>query len=86
MSVKGVEFKDGMKQLQKAALSARQQLLGISLMTTLIETLSVKYDVAVIGLGYVGLTFAIALADLRFDVLGVEKRPEIVNMTRVRTH
>jgi flavin-dependent dehydrogenase len=55
-------------------------------MTTLIETLSVKHDVAVIGLGYVGLTFAIALADLRFDVLGVEKRPEIVNMTRVRTH
>jgi flavin-dependent dehydrogenase len=55
-------------------------------MTTLIETLSVKYDVAVIGLGYVGLTFAIALADLRFDVLGVEKRPEIINMTRVRTH
>ena len=40
-----------------------------------------KNDVAVIGLGYVGLTFAIALADVGFDVLGVEKRPDVVDMT-----
>ncbi|MDA9012522.1 nucleotide sugar dehydrogenase [Alphaproteobacteria bacterium] len=40
-----------------------------------------KHDVAVIGLGYVGLTFAAALADVGFDVLGVEKRPEIVTQT-----
>ena len=32
------------------------------------------YDVAVIGLGYVGLTLAVALADTGFRVLGVEKR------------
>ena len=40
-----------------------------------------KHDIAVIGLGYVGLTFAIALADVGFDVLGVEKRPEVVDLT-----
>jgi len=40
-----------------------------------------NHDVAVIGLGYVGLTFAIALADVGFDVLGVEKRPDVVDMT-----
>lgn len=38
-------------------------------------------DIAVIGLGYVGLTFAVALADVGFNVLGIEKRPEIVEMT-----
>ena len=41
-----------------------------------------RYDVAVIGLGYVGLTFATALAELGFSVLGVERRAEIVEMTR----
>lgn len=40
-----------------------------------------KHDVAIIGLGYVGLTFAVALSDVGFDVLGVEKRPEIAEMT-----
>ena len=40
-----------------------------------------KHDVAVIGLGYVGLTFAIALGDVGFDVLGVEKRPKVVDLT-----
>lgn len=39
------------------------------------------HDVGVIGLGYVGLTFATALADLDMDVLGVEKRAEVVDMT-----
>lgn len=39
------------------------------------------HDVGIIGLGYVGLTFATALADAGFSVLGVEKRPEIVDMT-----
>jgi len=39
------------------------------------------YDVGVVGLGYVGLTFATALADLEMDVLGVEKRAEVVEMT-----
>lgn len=42
---------------------------------------NLSHDVAVIGLGYVGLTFAIALADVGFDVLGVETRPEVVEMT-----
>ena len=39
------------------------------------------HDIAVIGLGYVGLTFATTLADLGFDVLGVENRPDVVQMT-----
>lgn len=40
-----------------------------------------KYDVAVVGLGYVGLTFATALADTGFSVVGVERRPEVVELT-----
>ena len=40
-----------------------------------------NYDVAMIGLGYVGLTLATALADVGFEVVGVEKRPDVVNMT-----
>lgn len=40
-----------------------------------------KYDVCLVGLGYVGLTLATALADAGFNVLGVEKRPEIVELT-----
>ena len=39
------------------------------------------YDVAVIGLGYVGLTLAVALADKGMKVLGVEKRADVVEMT-----
>lgn len=34
--------------------------------------------VAVIGLGYVGLTLAVTLADVGFDVLGIEKRDDVV--------
>ena len=37
------------------------------------------YDVAVIGLGYVGLTLAVALADTGFRVLGVERRQDVVD-------
>ena len=40
-----------------------------------------KYDVCLVGLGYVGLTLATALADAGFNVLGVEKRQEIVELT-----
>lgn len=37
--------------------------------------------VAVIGLGYVGLTLGVALARRGFQVFGVEKRPEVVALT-----
>jgi len=40
-----------------------------------------KYDVCVIGLGYVGLTLAAALADLGLSVIGIEKRHELVKLT-----
>ncbi|QLC25967.1 nucleotide sugar dehydrogenase [Parasphingopyxis algicola] len=40
-----------------------------------------KYDIGIVGLGYVGLTFATALADLGFSVLGIEKRKDIVDLT-----
>ncbi|MEM7190993.1 MAG: nucleotide sugar dehydrogenase [Pseudomonadota bacterium] len=40
-----------------------------------------SYDVAVVGLGYVGLTLATALADTGFKVLGVERRAVVVEMT-----
>lgn len=39
------------------------------------------HDVAVVGLGYVGLTLAVALADTGFRVLGVERRADVVGMT-----
>lgn len=39
------------------------------------------FDVAIVGLGYVGLTLATALADAGLHVLGVERRPEIVDQT-----
>lgn len=39
------------------------------------------YDVSVVGLGYVGLTLATALADAGFRVLGVERRGDVVEMT-----
>ena len=39
------------------------------------------YDVGVVGLGYVGLTFATALADVGLNVLGVERRQDVVDMT-----
>lgn len=40
-----------------------------------------QHDIAVIGLGYVGLTLATALADVGFNVLGVETRSDVVEMT-----
>ncbi|MEM6622834.1 MAG: nucleotide sugar dehydrogenase [Pseudomonadota bacterium] len=36
------------------------------------------YDVAIVGLGYVGLTLATALADVGFKVLGVERDAAVV--------
>ena len=39
------------------------------------------YDVAVIGLGYVGLTLSAAMAEVGLKVCGVERRPEVVEMT-----
>lgn len=40
-----------------------------------------QYDVGVVGLGYVGLTLATALAGIGLKVLGVERRREIVQLT-----
>ena len=40
-----------------------------------------SHDVAVVGLGYVGLTLAVALADTGFRVLGVERRHDVVDLT-----
>ena len=39
-------------------------------------------SVCVMGLGYVGLTLAVVMADVGFDVLGVEIRPETVKSLR----
>jgi UDP-N-acetyl-D-mannosaminuronic acid dehydrogenase len=40
-----------------------------------------NYDVGIVGLGYVGLTLATVLAEAGSRVIGVEKRPDIVEMT-----
>ena len=40
-----------------------------------------RYDVGVIGLGYVGLTLATVLAEVGNRVLGVEQRQEVVDLT-----
>lgn len=40
------------------------------------------YDVCVVGLGYVGLTLAVAFAEAGLDVAGTERRPEIVQSVR----
>jgi UDP-N-acetyl-D-mannosaminuronic acid dehydrogenase len=37
--------------------------------------------IAVVGLGYVGLTLATALAEVGFRVLGIEKRQQVVDLT-----
>ena len=42
---------------------------------------SFKYDVGIVGLGYVGLTLATVLAEVGMKVLGVEKRQEVVDLT-----
>jgi UDP-N-acetyl-D-mannosaminuronic acid dehydrogenase len=44
-----------------------------------------NYDVGIVGLGYVGLTLATVLAEAGNTVIGVEKRPEIVEMTNAGT-
>ena len=38
-------------------------------------------DIVVIGLGYVGLTLSVALAESGFKVLGLEKRKDVVDLT-----
>jgi UDP-N-acetyl-D-mannosaminuronic acid dehydrogenase len=40
-----------------------------------------KQTVAVIGLGYVGLTLATTLAEIGYNVFGIEKRKDVVNLT-----
>lgn len=40
------------------------------------------HDVGIIGMGYVGLTLGTALADVGLRVLGLEKRPEVVELIR----
>jgi len=40
-----------------------------------------KFDVGIVGLGYVGLTLATVLAEAGVSVIGIERRPEIVEMT-----
>jgi UDP-N-acetyl-D-mannosaminuronate dehydrogenase len=39
------------------------------------------YDVGVIGLGYVGLTLATVMAETGLNIIGIEKRQEIVDLT-----
>jgi UDP-N-acetyl-D-mannosaminuronic acid dehydrogenase len=36
------------------------------------------HDVCIIGLGYVGLTLAVSMAEIGFNVLGIEKRADVV--------
>ena len=36
------------------------------------------HQVCIVGLGYVGLTLAVSMADAGFDVIGVEKREDVV--------
>ena len=40
-----------------------------------------RYDVGILGLGYVGLTLGTVLADAGANVIGVEKRAEVVDLT-----
>jgi UDP-N-acetyl-D-mannosaminuronic acid dehydrogenase len=44
-----------------------------------------NYDVGIVGLGYVGLTLATVLAEAGNTVIGVEKRPDLVDMTNQGT-
>ncbi|MDT5266973.1 MAG: UDP-N-acetyl-D-mannosaminuronic acid dehydrogenase [Mycobacterium sp.] len=43
--------------------------------------LPAKFDVGIVGLGYVGLTLATVLAEAGNSVIGVEKRKDLVEMT-----
>lgn len=43
--------------------------------------LPAKFDVGIVGLGYVGLTLATVLAEAGNSVIGVEKRSDLVEMT-----
>lgn len=40
-----------------------------------------KFDICIVGLGYVGLTLATAFANKGLRVLGIEKRQDVVDMT-----
>lgn len=40
-----------------------------------------KFDVGIIGLGYVGLTLATVMAEIGLKVVGVEKRADVVDIT-----
>jgi UDP-N-acetyl-D-mannosaminuronic acid dehydrogenase len=40
-----------------------------------------KFDVGIVGLGYVGLTLATVLAEVGLKVLGIERRAEVVDLT-----
>lgn len=42
-------------------------------------------QLAVMGLGYVGLTLAVSLADVGFDVIGVDAEEKVVEMLQART-
>jgi UDP-N-acetyl-D-mannosaminuronic acid dehydrogenase len=45
------------------------------------EPAKAKYGVGIVGLGFVGLTLATVLAEAGSRVIGIEKRPELVELT-----
>jgi UDP-N-acetyl-D-mannosaminuronic acid dehydrogenase len=45
-------------------------------------TAETNFDVGVIGLGYVGLTLATVLAEVGMKVIGIERRAELVSLTK----
>lgn len=47
--------------------------------------LPAKFDIGIVGLGYVGLTLATVLAEAGNTVIGVEKRSDLVDMTNEGT-
>lgn len=47
--------------------------------------MAARYDVGVIGLGYVGLTLATVLAEVGLKVIGLEKRADVVDLTNAGT-
>jgi UDP-N-acetyl-D-mannosaminuronic acid dehydrogenase len=48
-------------------------------------SLPAKFDVGIVGLGYVGLTLATVLAEAGNSVIGIEKREDLVEMTNKGT-